>query len=538
MNLSSFWGVLLWVLLIGTPMYTNAQKEVTNKLTKDFFKQRRSEVIKNMPPNSVAVFFANPVRNRSNDVDFHYHQDPDFYYLTGLTEPNSVLLLFANPQPRSDGTTYRELLFCQPRNAQLEMWTGKLLGPEGCKSELGIEDVKPNTDFKLFDFSGFAKVLFLQKINNAGDDNPHDSQDLYSMVQHFRKSADIPADYNPEKYRIYKLIKTTEGAKSHAVTPVIMRQLLMDKDIANDKLITSYFKSESIKEKENIRKKVPDSKWDGFTLDDVLDNLREIKTTEELKILKRAIDISAVAQIEVMKAMDTSYSEREIQGIHEFVYKKYGCEYEGYPSIIGAGANGCVLHYTTNHLPRVKSNLVLMDAGAEYEGYTADVTRTIPANGKYSPEQKAVYELVLKAQNAGIAACKAGNNFKAPNDSAVKVISKGLMELGITTSESQYRTYLPHGTSHYLGLDVHDRGSFGPLRTNSVITVEPGIYIPEGSKCDKKWWGIAVRIEDDILITETEPVILSGRAPRTVEEIEKLMQQKSVLNEFLLPDLD
>lgn len=535
MNGSLLWRLLL-VFEVILPLGICAQNQ-SLKLSKEFFQQRRNEVIKKMPPNSVAVFFSNPIRNRSNDVDFHYHQDPDFYYLTGLKEPNSVLLLFSNPQPSVNGVSYNDLLFCQAKNPIFEMWNGKLLGKEGGKTELGFENVELNSEFAKFNFGGFSKILFLPKIDNAGDNNNNPTS-LYGLISQFKASAKIPNNFDIEKYKIYDIIKTSNDINSHAVTNIITRELLYNPDLQNDKLITGFTKAESLKDKENIRKKIPPVRLDGHSLDIILDELREIKTPDELKILKRAIEISSIAQMEIMKALDTTYNEREIQGVHEFVYKKYGAEYEGYPSIIGAGHNGCILHYTDNNTNKIGNKLVLMDAGAEYEGYTADITRTIPANGKFTPEQKAIYELVLKAQNAGISLCKAGNDFRAAHDTAFKIIAQGLLQLGITKNVKETNKYFPHGSSHYLGLDVHDRGTFGVLKPNSVITVEPGIYIRENSPCDKKWWGIAVRIEDDILITENEPIILSGMAPRTVEEIEKLMQQKSVLNDFVLPELD
>jgi Xaa-Pro aminopeptidase len=239
-----------------------------------------------------------------------------------------------------------------------------------------------------------------------------------------------------------------------------------------------------------------------------------------------------------MKAMHPGMSEREVQGIHEFVYRKYGAEFEGYPSIVGAGNNGCVLHYVENSRTKLNNDLVLMDIGAEYRGYTADVTRTIPANGKFTPEQRAIYDLVYRAQEAAIAASQAGKDFREPHQAAAAVINGGLVQLGIIKDVKDKHLYFPHGTSHYLGLDVHDRGTYGPLKANSVITVEPGIYIPEGSPCDKKWWGIAVRIEDDILITQAGPENLSAGAPRKAEDIEKLMAEKSVLNDWQLPKLD
>ncbi|MGB0443509.1 MAG: M24B family metallopeptidase, partial [Flavobacteriaceae bacterium] len=258
---------------------------------------------------------------------------------------------------------------------------------------------------------------------------------------------------------------------------------------------------------------------------------------EEVELLKKAIYISAVGQVEVMKAMHPNMSEREIQGIHEFVFKKYGAEYEGYPSIVGGGHNGCVLHYISNDKPRVGEDLVLMDLGAEYHNYTADVTRTIPADGTFTEEQRAIYDIVYKAQEAGIEASVVGATMRAPHMAALEVIDKGLKALGIIEDASEVRRYFPHGTSHYLGLDVHDAGTYQPFRHNTLITVEPGIYIPENSPCDPKWWGIAVRIEDDILITNDGPINLSAYAPRTADAIEAMMQQPSVLDDFLLPDL-
>ncbi|MEN8880580.1 MAG: M24B family metallopeptidase, partial [Polaribacter sp.] len=248
--------------------------------------------------------------------------------------------------------------------------------------------------------------------------------------------------------------------------------------------------------------------------------------------------ISAVGQIEVMKAMKPHMSETELQGIHEFVYKKYGAEYEGYPSIVGAGNNGCILHYIENNKTKVGNDLVLMDLGAEYRGFTADVTRTIPANGKFTKEQKQIYNLVYEAQEAGIALYTIGSKMSAPNQVARNIVNEGLFKLGIIKSVDERHNYFPHGTSHHIGLDVHDPGNYNTFEENMVVTMEPGIYIPDGSPCDKKWWGIGIRIEDDILVTKNGPVNLSAEAPRTTEAIEAVMAKKSVLDEFILPDLD
>ena len=235
--------------------------------------------------------------------------------------------------------------------------------------------------------------------------------------------------------------------------------------------------------------------------------------------------------------MHPGMSEREIQGIHEFVYGKQGAADEGYPSIVGAGENGCILHYIENDEEEIENQLVLMDLGAEYYGYTADVTRTIPANGVFSPEQRALYQIVYDAQEAAINASKAGTSFGELYYLSYDIVAKGLMELKIIEDPSEARRYYPHGLSHHIGLDVHDPGLYETLDSDMVITVEPGIYVPKGSPCEPKWWDIGIRIEDDILITEDGPVNLSASAPRAWEKIEKLMEEESPLDDFKLPTL-
>ena len=188
-------------------------------------------------------------------------------------------------------------------------------------------------------------------------------------------------------------------------------------------------------------------------------------------------------------------------------------------------------------MKHVNERLLLMDLGAEWRGYTADVTRTIPVSGKFNEEEKAIYELVLKAQDAGIALCKPGVEFGQIGQVTRQIIDEGLAALGII-KPGQRHNYFPHGTSHHLGLDVHDRGGYGALKEGVVLTVEPGIYIPEGSDCDPKWWGIAVRIEDDILVTSGDPINLSSDAPRTIAAIEEMMRIPSVLENWVLPEIE
>lgn len=480
--------IILILLVVGSGFsFAQVLEAPDDILGADFHKQRREALREELPKNAVAVFFANPVRNRANDVDYLYHQDPNFFYLTGYKEPNAVLLIFKEPQEKKDGTFYNEIIFVQPRNKMAEMWTGRRLGDEGVKKVLGISEAFDNVKFDGYqlDFSSFDKVIFSDFYNDVRDD-PKDKGDLYSLIEQFKVKVNYP------------------GAN---------QSLEIEPKPAN---------------------------LDTKSLDKIMDNLRGIKTPEEIELLKKAIQISVIGQVEVMKAMKPGMSETEVQGIHEFVFKKFGSEYEGYPSIVGAGNNGCILHYIDNQKPEIQNDeMILMDLGAEYHGYTADITRTIPVNGKFSPEQKAIYDLVYNAQQAAIEASKAGVSWKSTGELARDIINQGLYELGIIASPDAHHMYYPHGLGHHIGLDVHDSGNYDVFESGMVFTVEPGVYIPEGSKCDKKWWKIAVRIEDDVMIGEDgNPILLSGYAPRTSEEIEKMMEQPSILDNFVLPDLE
>lgn len=486
---------LLTVLFVCSSIAQNGTP--TDYLSAQFHKDRREALRKKMPSNSVAVFFGNAVRNRANDVDYVYHQDPDFYYLTGYKEPNCVLVIFSENQTKG-GKSFNELLYVQEKNIKAEQWTGVPLGTEGAKKDLGFEVALNGKDFlnSDIDYKNFNTVLF-KEFENDSRNSKRDKADLYKLIEAFK--TQIGYDTKTEKQADSNLQKEINSKKSIAVK----------KATTDTKSISTFMAS-----------------------------LREKKSKEEMVLLTKAVRISAMGQREIMKAMHPGMSESEIQGVHEFVYRKYGSEFEGYPSIVGAGNNGCVLHYIENSKMKVENDLVLMDLGAEYHGYSADVTRTIPANGKFSTEQKLIYDLVYDAQEAGIATVKIGNSFSDPDVAARKVITDGLIKLGIIKTADDSRKYFPHGTSHHIGLDVHDPGLYKNFEENMVLTVEPGIYIPNGSDCDKKWWGIAVRIEDDILVTANDPVNLSGEAPRKSNEIEALMTEKSVFDGLSLPKLD
>lgn len=444
----------------------NAEEYDTDMMPPSFHMGRRNALREMMPKNSVAIFFSNPIRNRSNDVDYEYHQDPNFYYLTGLTEPNSILLVFSEPQ-EVNGEKTNEVIFVQERDESKELWNGSRLGVDGVQ-KMGLQKVLSNKEFKKIDLQleKFDFITYSLPTESLKDD-PFDKEDMYNLRQQFEAHLFKAED---------KVVKRGEYAVYMA-------------------------------------------------------RLREVKTEEELVLMRKAIDITCQAQIELLKSLEPGMKEYQSEAVIEFIFKLNGAEYPGFPSIQGSGINSCVLHYQSNRKSMIGNNLLVSDVGAEYHGYTADVTRTMPVDGKFSEEEAKIYNLVLAAQEAGIAEAKVGNNFWAPNIAATTVLSQGLMELGIIKSPAELKRYFMHGTSHYLGLDVHDMGTYGKLQKNSVITVEPGIYIPENSPCDPKWWNIGVRIEDDILITENGPENLSACIPRTIPEIEQLMVQKSFINQ-------
>lgn len=531
---------LLSAMLVAATTFS--QDLPTDYLPADFHKERRDAVREKLPPNTAVVLFANAERNRANDVDYIYHQDPNFYYLTGYKEPNAVLVIFSEEQTDASGNSFDEIFYVQERNARAEQWTGKRLGVEGVKNQLGFTMVYNGSEFEKFplDFTSFDHVSFVD-FQNDYRDKPG-SADLFDLVKTFKVKANYPADYNPVRNDLYQRMATTTPDKADELSEMVERAMERYPELQDDELLNDFVEANNQEIRDEIKNKIlvvqRSSNLDSSILPKVMAELRQDKTPEEMKLLKKAIEISAVGQIEVMKAMHPNMSETEIQGVHEYVYKRYGAEYEGYPSIVGGGHNGCILHYIENNKTKVGDDLVLMDLGAEYHGYTADVTRTIPANGKFSPEQKAIYDIVYNAQEAGIAASVVGASFRDPHQASLEVVTKGLMDLGIIKDAKEARVYFPHGTSHYLGLDVHDAGTYQALKANQVITVEPGIYIPENSDCDEKWWGIAVRIEDDIMITENGPINLSGMAPRKSEEIEEVMKQPSPLDSFQLPKLD
>ena len=421
-------------------------------LPASFHADRRKALKTLMPSGAMALFYSGKSMVRANDVDYEFHQDPSFYYLTGLNESNSALIIFKKPQIFGVDTI-GELLLIKERNENSETWVGKKLGVKGSELVLGIQ--------KSFNIDKFS--------------------------------------WEQIDFSIVDTVFTNQPFKENRYLDLDSLKNIFNKDF-NDNEIKNW-----------------------------MAKLREVKTKEELVLLRKAISITCDAQNELMKVLKPDMKEFQAEAVVEAVFKLNGAEYPGYPSIVGAAENSCILHYTTNRKTMKGNHLLLSDVGAEYHGYTADVTRTIPVDGKYSKEEKIIYNIVLEAQNKAIAECKAGNPFYITNTIATTVVSRRLQEIGLIKSPFELRRYFMHGTSHYLGLDVHDPGTYGEFQPNTVITVEPGIYIKEGSPCDPKWWNIGVRIEDDILITDGEPENLSGCVPRTIKEIESVMKKQPLI---------
>ena len=395
----------------------------------------------------------------SNMQHTKFRQNSDIMYLTGYGFKSAVLFTAKNGFD-INGKIVSEFLLIKKQSDDDAKWNGK----------------KPNKE-QIKAFSGIEEVYWFDEI----DVNKIISNKTEMLIAPYTKGEDF-APYKDYKYTPIELdIKFVRNITD-----------------SNPFLVPSV-----------------DTK--------LIKKLREIKDKYEINLLKKAVDISSKAHKKVISQIDNINYEYEIEGIMEGEFLRLGAENTSYNSIVGSGLNSCVLHYTTNRDTILQGDLILFDCGAEYHGYAADITRTIPKNGKFSNEQKIIYNIVLNAQKRAIEYCKPNIKFSAIDSIARAYIDSSLIAIGLIKTTMESRKYFPHGTSHYLGLDVHDVGSYGLLQEGNAITVEPGIYIPENSDCDKKWWNIGVRIEDDILITKDSYINLSEGLVKEIKDIEELI---------------
>ncbi|MBO6152301.1 MAG: Xaa-Pro aminopeptidase [Acinetobacter sp.] len=438
------------------------------KLTQADFQERRDRLAEEMGPHSIAIIATSPVAMRNRDADYKFRADSSFFYLTGFAEPEAVAII-ETFESIDEGYTYS--LFCRERDREMEIWHGYRAGVDGAVEDYDADEAYA---IDLLDEEIIEKLLNKQKL-------------FYRLGQ----QADFDA-------RVAKWIAEANGeSRKGTSAPAQVIQL-----------------------------------------DRILDEMRLHKSTQEIELMQIASTISAQAHTRAMQAVKPGMMEYALEAELNYIFGQNGCV-PSYNSIVGGGENGCILHYVENDKVLKDGDLVLIDAACEYQLYASDITRTFPVNGKFSPEQKALYDVVLKAQLAAIDAVRIGNSYKEPHRIAVRILVQGLLDLGlmqgdieqIIESESFHQFYM-HGTGHWLGMDVHDVGSYkieGEWRAyeeGMAVTVEPGLYIaPDDETVDAKWRGIGIRIEDDVVVTKNGPCVLTAAVVKTVEEIEALMAQ-------------
>ncbi|WP_340600531.1 Xaa-Pro aminopeptidase [Acinetobacter sp. HZNU-JH01] len=437
------------------------------KLTQADFKQRRDRLAEQMGSNSIAVIATRAEMYRNRDADYKYRADSSFYYLTGFAEPEAVAVI----ETFAQGEAYRYTLFCRERNREMEIWNGYRAGLEGA-----VEQYQADQSFTIHELDQKIVPLLLNK-----------SKLFVRLGQTKKFDAEV-------------------GGWLHKAKA--------------------------------MQRQGGDAPQQIIQIDSIIDEMRLKKSAQEIELMQIASNISAEAHTRAMQTVKPDMMEYALEAELNYIFGKNGCV-PAYNSIVGGGENACILHYVENNKPLKDGDLVLIDAACEYECYASDITRTFPVNGKFSPEQKALYNIVLDAQLAAIDATRIGNNYKYPHEVAVKILTQGLVDLGLLQGavdeliESEaFRQFFMHGTGHWLGMDVHDVGSYKidedwrAYEAGMVVTVEPGLYVaPDDETVDAKWRGIGIRIEDDIVVTENGPLVLTKNVVKTVEEIESLMGQ-------------
>ncbi len=423
------------------------------------FAQRRARALEALGDDGALLLFAARHHNRNADAEYRFRQHSDVLYLTGWTDPEAAVLLL----PGADAPF---VLFVQPKNPELEIWTGIRPGPVGAVDRFGADAA--------FDIAELSAKL-----------------------------PELLSDYRTLFYDVMA-------------------------DAENDALVAGAL-ARARRAARKTRRPVPDA---FVAPGRVLHPLRLHKTTEELALLREAARITAEAHLAVMRDARPGGFEYELEALLDYTFRRHGGTGAGYTSIVGGGHNACILHYIENDDSLHAGDLLLVDAGCEYGWYTADVTRTFPVDGRFTDAQRALYEVVLDAQVQAIDAVRPGRLFKEGHDTAVRVLTEGMVRLGLLDGEvdelierEAFKRYYMHGTGHFLGLDVHDVGPFvgeePVLAPGMVVTVEPGLYVaPDDEDAPERFRGLGIRIEDDVLCTEHAPDVLTAAIPKTVADVE------------------
>lgn len=493
------WTMALFYIVSAAPLAAKQNQAIkitenTGPATTEMLVSRRARVLEALD-SGVMILFGAPQKVFSRDVNYPYRQESNFVYLTDVRQPGAALVLL--PGNRSQ----REILFLPERDPAREVWTGKMLGVEEARRRTGIAQIWP-----VKEFDSFIKAVLQGSIYKA---RPSKDEEDYQAI---REAIGRMTPVN-----VWLLADT--DSKNRSRYPRALR-------FASEAL---RFPAVQLRLATNIFRK-----------------LRGVKSSWEVEQLQRAIDITGQAQRNIMNHTANTVgllNESVLDGIILSTYRRNGARW-GFPSIVASGPNATTLHYEENSREMVEGELILVDIGAAVGNYTADITRTFPRNGVFTKAQRDVYKVVLEAQTQAIAAVRPGMTIRRVHNVARKTIVEGLWELGLITSKSgnQYRMWFMHGTSHWLGLDVHDVGqSDTPFKPGMVITVEPGIYIredvlnnldntPQNRALIKaiqpaflRYRNIGIRIEDDVLVTEEGSSVLSDRAPKTIEAIEAFM---------------
>ncbi len=413
----------------------------------EVFRQRRATIHHQLLGRSAMILFTANIHMRNGDVGFDFRPDNDYWYLTGHDEPGGILMMISRKLYSTTNVEInKEILFVLPRNPKIEVWTGRRLGVEGVKRELGFNLSEPVDSFEV------RLENLLPYIDT-----------LYTNI------------ISPNRFGV----------------PAIVTDILENYDLTNI-------------EQKNVG--------------DFIHAMRHVKSDEEVKYLQKAIDVTGKALEEAMMLTKPGLKENNIEAAIEFIYRDAGCERPGFPSIVGSGPNSTILHYTKNNRTMKDGDLLLMDIGAEYNMYTADISRTIPVNGRFSESQAELYSYVFDAQQTVFDSVQVGMTIKD-----IHLIGKEYL------TEKEFGQYFIHGIGHWLGLDVHDVGGHhAPIKIGSVFTIEPGIYIAEDdTTADERYRGIGIRIEDVVLMTEDGPMWLSNGIPKKIKEIERIMRRRA-----------